>query len=146
MTEQLAIAETLQRNVPFTIHWAADDKSEETLKLSREELETLAEYCGLTGWQRICLVGHKRDALRRQNMPHGSEDVLRALKDVRWSPDNEMSNHVVQKSLTIWNKIAENKDIERAINTAHQIWGRKSLFEDWTKTGPEWSSLERGKS
>ncbi len=64
-------------------------------------------------------------------MPHGSEDVLRALEDVRWSPDKEMSNHVVQKSLTIWNKFAENKDIERAINTAHQIWGRRSLFEDW---------------
>ena len=44
LKEQLARAERLQRNVPFTIYWAADDKREADLKLSfREEQDGLRE-------------------------------------------------------------------------------------------------------
>ena len=136
LKEQLARAEALQRNVPFTMYWAADDKREDDLKLSlRENLGILAGYCGLTLWHRLSIVGAKRDALRSAGMPHTHEDVLHTLKDALpiWSSGPKITGCVVRKWLTLWNKFGEVREIERAVLLSQAFWGRKHLFEQRKK-------------
>ena len=61
LEQQLAKAAALQRNVPFTIHYADSEKREYELKLElRKDRDLLAEYCVLTGWARITIIGNKR--------------------------------------------------------------------------------------
>ena len=107
MKEQLARAELLQRNVPFTIYWAADDQSEDQLKLRlRENLYILLEdYCGLTLWQRISFVGAKADALRSAGA-HYPKYVAKMLHGEQRLADVS----TVQKFVRIWKNMEGPRD------------------------------------
>ena len=125
LKEQLARAELLQRNVPFTIYWAADDQSEDHLKLRlRENLSILLEdYCGLTLWQRISFAGAKADAVRSAGA-HFSKYVAKMLR---------CESTTVCEFVRIWKNMGKVHEIERAFLTSQALWGRNDVFDKRTK-------------
>ena len=40
---------------------------------------------------------------------------------------------MVERALTVWNQFGEVPETEHAILMSQALWGRKSMFEDWTK-------------
>ena len=67
LTATLEDARRLARNVPLIfIHCPTEqERFAEALSL-REDLEVFREYLGISGWQRVVIVGSKRDELRTQ--------------------------------------------------------------------------------
>ena len=64
LEKELAKARLLQRNVPFTLIFVKDENhfKDEALSL-REETKLFAEFVGLSGWNKIIVIGLKRDEL-----------------------------------------------------------------------------------
>ena len=136
LKQQWALARTLQRNVVFSFRFAETEDDLFNLSVSlREELPTLSEYCGLTGWDRIMLIGMKRDELRRAGKPHGAADVTAALSvaGIKWGPGRKMTEELVAKSLAIWDKVRLTSKLVDIIQLAKAHLGTDSPFEDWTR-------------
>ena len=68
--EALADARRLQRNVPFYWHYSTTDKLQGLCASLREDVETLWEYCGIVGWNRIAFIGQRRGDLQRRSEEH----------------------------------------------------------------------------
>ena len=64
--QALADARRLQRNVPFYWHYSTTDKLQGLCASLREDVETLWEYCGIVGWNRIAFIGQRRGDLQRE--------------------------------------------------------------------------------
>ncbi len=132
--EAIKSARRLQRNVPFVFHYCASDQEvQETCANLREEVETLYEYCGITGWNKIALIGHTRDELAKSGPPPSVEAILKALAKIRWGRDRALTEAIVTKSLTVFTKMRDCPGAVEWVQRAHAYWGRGSPWEEWTK-------------
>lgn len=128
-------ARRLARNVPMTFIYCPteQDRFSEALSL-REDLEVFREYMGISGWQRVVIVGSKRDELRtvwrRQVKP---EEISAALKCVRWSAGREMSPDTVEKLLQLYDKLAGQPRVVSLLKEAQNTFGRSGPFEEHSK-------------
>ena len=101
-TSGLQKARQLARTVPSAIYFCESEQIALDMALSkREEVGTLREFCGLTGWQRIVVVGMKRGGLRIAGHPCGPADVAKALSQVKWGPGREVSAAAAEKIIPI---------------------------------------------
>ena len=112
-------ARRLHRNVPISFVFVESESARHAEAISlREEVESLREYVGLTGWHRVVIAGSKRDELRsslkRSVKP---EEVAAALATVRWGPGREMSSDVAEKLLLLYDRFANSKIIVDLIAT-----------------------------
>ena len=85
MSGQIERAHRLSRNVTFAIWYVENDKERERKSLdAREQVETLQEYLGLAGWNKILVLGRKTDTLRNAGLPHHAEAVAAEFSAVVW--------------------------------------------------------------
>ncbi len=120
--------------MPFSVNFASTDKAAHDLVLSlREELETFVEFCGLTGWNRVAVVGGRRDELRKQGTACAAADVLASFAGVKWGPGRELSVAVVEKMLALWNRMSTVQELVDIVLEAQSLWGRGSPFEEYSK-------------
>ena len=136
LSEQMASARRLQRNVPFIfMHTPTEaDRYTEALSL-REDIEALREDLGLSGWARVLIVGNRRDELKAQSNGKiiKNEEVVAALKNIRWARGREMSPDTVDKLLSLYDKFSGQPNIVRLIKDAQEKLGRNSPFEEHSK-------------
>ena len=128
-------ARNLQRNVVFSFMHCPDEKTRYSEALSlREDIEILREFIGLTGWQRVVIVGSKRDEMRsafkRAIKP---EEVSESLKTVRWGPGREVSPDVAEKLLALYDKFSGSQFIIDIIIQGQRLLGRNSPFDEYSK-------------
>ena len=129
---QLQKAAHLQRNVVFSLTVVGQDRLVRALTC-REEIDTLREYCGLSGWNRIMVVGQQRDVLRGRGEQHKPEDIANSLKNVVWGPGRQVTSAVAAKCLSIWNRFAGQVDVIETITLGNSLLGGQSPFDEWTK-------------
>ena len=131
--EQLDKARLLQRNVPFSLIYVASQEAREKEALSlREDTELFREYCGLSGWNKILVIGRKRDHLRDTDQKCEAAHVAEALKSIRWGPGREVTKYVAAKALQIYNKFAHVPAIVDIILAGYNRCGRQSVFEHYS--------------
>ena len=131
----LARARVLQRNVPLTFIYCPDEKYRQNEALSlREDIEFLRDMCGLSGWDRVCILGQTRDAMRsRLNRSIKIEELVEALKSVRWAAGREVTDEVAKKWIPLYEKMCACTEVVAIIRKAQALLHRTSPFEDWTK-------------
>jgi hypothetical protein len=134
MNEQIERAHRLSRNVTFAIWYVENDKERERKSLdAREQVETLREYLGLAGWNKILVIGRKRDALRYAGLPHHAEAVAAEFSAVVWGPGRAINKPTVEKCLLIYNRFSKEPIVVDIIVLSQSLFGRESPFEEWTK-------------
>ena len=132
--KQLAKARRLARNVPIVIFYCETDQAAHDKALSkREEVELFKEYCSLTGWQRIVIIGNKRDELRTANVGCSSQHVADALSTIVWSAGNVPSPAVVEKVIAIWNRLGQDEAVKAIFLLAQAYYGRDSPLDEYSK-------------
>ena len=82
--QALADAGCLQRNVPFYWHYSTTDKLQGLCASLREDVETLWEYYGIVGWNRIAFIGQRCDDLKKRNKAHTPRAVAESLATIKW--------------------------------------------------------------
>ena len=118
--EQLAKARKLARNVVFSIVLIKSEDDRLTRSLScREQLETFREFCGLSGWQKVTIVGQRRDQLRERKLAHKPEDLAKSLADVQWGPGRAITGAVASKILGLWNRVGH---VPALVNVITEAW------------------------
>ena len=131
---QLEKARRLARNVHIAIFYCESDKSTLDKALSkREEIELFREYCGLTGWQRVVVIGTKRDELRNAGTGCTPQHVSAALSSITWSAGNVPTPPIVEKRLAIWNRLGQDDTVKAIFLTAQAYYGRDSPFDEYSK-------------
>jgi hypothetical protein len=131
---ELAAARKLARNITTEVVFAPTDQEALDLSLSyRERLDDMAEFLGLTGWNRIVVIGGRRDALRAAGLPSSATDVAKALEKVSWASGKDVTRDTASKCLTIWDRLANLPDAIEVVMNAQAYYGRSSPYEDWTK-------------
>jgi len=125
----------LQRNVPFVLQFFASEDERETEALSqREDLVVLREYCSLVGWNRIVVIGSKRDSLKQNGaLKNEAKATADALSNVRWGPGRQITEEVAEKVLTVWDKYKDQPRVILLIQASQRKHGTKSALEDYTK-------------
>jgi hypothetical protein len=99
----------------------------------RERLDDMAEFLCLTGWNRIAVIGGRRDFLRQAGLPCAAADVAKALENVVWSSGKEVNKEVALKCLAIWDRLATIPEAIEVVMSAQACYGRGSPYEDWSK-------------
>ena len=99
----------------------------------RESLDDMAEFLGLSGWQRVVVIGQRRDLLKQKGLPSQAQDVTKALAKVEWSSNNSATLNVVQKALALYDKMLTSSESLDAVYESQNTFGRQSPFEDWSK-------------
>ena len=85
MDEEIEKAHKLCRNVTFALWYVENEEERERKSLSeREEVDTHREYLGLAGWNKILVIGRKRDSLRAAGKAFNAEAVAQQLSAVTW--------------------------------------------------------------
>ncbi len=131
---QLEKARRLQRNVPLTLIYAATDREASDLALSlREEMDTFAEFCGLSMWNRLLVIGGRRDELQKSGLPCGPREVVQAFVGVRWGPHRDVTLPVAEKCLALYNRFVSLPAAASVFQEAQVTWSRQSPFEEWSK-------------
>ena len=131
-TEQLEKARKLNRNVVINVEYHEVTKVVEDRALSlREENEALREHCGLTGWNKIAVIGNRRDKLKLAGMECGPDEVAADLSKVKWGAGRAVTGPVAEKAIAIWNRVSS--EIVDAILSAQARFGRDSPWEEYTK-------------
>ena len=121
--EQLQKARLLVRNVIFSLIIVDSEEARLTRALTlREQLETFREFCGLTGWQKVMIIGQRRDELRERRLPHKSEDVAQSLSFVQWGPGRAVAMDVAQKILTVWRRVGGQAPLTSIIHDAQAMF------------------------
>ena len=130
--EQLQRARKLHRNVVISVEYLEANRDSEDRALSlREENESLREHCGLSGWNKIAVIGNRRDKMKRAGLECGPDEVAADLAKVKWGPGRVVTAPVVEKALTIWNRAPA--EVVDAILSAQSNFGRDSPWEEYTK-------------
>jgi hypothetical protein len=99
----------------------------------RERLDDMAEFLGLTGWNRIVVIGGRRDSLRAAGLPCTASDVAKALEKVSWSSGKDVTKDTATKCLAIWDRLSNLPDAIAVVMSAQAYYGRGSPYEDWSK-------------
>ena len=124
----------LSRNVTFALWYVENEEERERKTLDeREEVDTHREYLGLAGWNKILVIGRKRDALRTAGKACNSEAVAQEFSSVTWGPGRAINKPTVEKCLPIYNRFARETAVVDIILLSQSLYGRDSLFEEWTK-------------
>ena len=132
--QQLEKARRLARNVPVSIVYCDSDEAARDKALSkREEVELFREYCSLTGWQRLVIIGTKRDELRNSRVGCTPQHVADALSKVVWSAGNVPTAPVVEKVVAIWNRLGQDDQVKAMFLTGQAYYGRDSPFDEYSK-------------
>ena len=130
----LGQARRLAQNVVIQVFFAETDDQVRDRSLSfREALEDMAEFLGLSGWQRVLIIGQRRDQLKQKGVPFGAQDVTKALAKVEWSSGNCATLNVVQKALNLYDRMLTSVESQDAAFESQNTFGRQSPFEDWSK-------------
>ena len=89
----------------------------------------------MSGWARVLIVGTRRDELKAQSNGKAvkAEEVVAALKNIRWARGREMSSDTVDKLLSLYDKFSGQPNIVRLIKDAQEKSGRNSPFEEHAK-------------
>lgn len=133
-TDQLLKARMLQRNVVINVCYCEDEKESQDKALSlREENEALREHCGLSGWNKIAVIGNRRDKLRLAGMECGPEEVANDLAKVKWGPGRQVTPAIAEKAITLWNRASGAPDVADCIMNAQARFGRDSPWEEYSK-------------
>ena len=134
-SDLISKARVLQRNVPITFIYCPSEKFRQDEALSlREDVEFLRDMCGLSGWDRVCIVGAARDSLRTAlNRSIRAEELVENLKNVRWSAGREITQPVVEKWIPLYDKFSACAEVVAIIRKAQALLHRASPFEDWSK-------------
>ena len=133
-TEQLEKTRKLQRNVIICVECFKDQAESDDRALSlREENEALREHCGLAGWNKIAVIGGRRDKLKLAGLNCGPDEVAADLAKVRWGPGRAVSRDVAEKAIAIWNRASATPEVVDAILYAQSRFGRDSPWEEYTK-------------
>jgi hypothetical protein len=132
---QIAAAEKLARNVVFSMSWAKDAATARDMALqSREDLDTLGDFCGLFGWAKIKVIGLRYQEISAiKSRPATAAEVAEAFGTVKFGAGREVNIPTAGKMITIWKKLKGCKEASEIIMTSLAEWGRTSFFEDWTK-------------
>ena len=122
-TELIKKARALQRNVPLTFIYCPDEKYRQDEALSlREDIEFLRDMCGLSGWDRVCILGNTRDTLRtRLNRSVNYEELVEALKSVRWGAGREISIEVAKKWIPLYEKFINCAEVVAIVRKAQAL-------------------------
>ena len=104
----------------------SDQAAHDKALSKREEVELFKEYCSLTAWQRIVIIGNKRDELRTANAGCSSQHVADALSNIVWSTGNVPSAHIVDKVIAIWNRVGQDESVKAIFLLAQAYYGRDS--------------------
>ena len=132
--EAMYAARRLARNVTAEVIFASTDQEALDKSLSyREGLDDMAEFLGLTGWNRIAVIGGRRDVLRKSGLPCSPADVAKALDKVVWANGRQVTEGVAAKCLTIWDRLSTLPEAVEVVMSAQSRFGRGSMYEDWTK-------------
>ena len=131
--QALADARRLQRNVPFYWHYSTNDKLHGLCASLREDVETLWEYCGIVGWNRIAFIGQRRDDLQKRNQAHTPLAVAESLATIKWGRGRAVTENIVEKSLRLYTRLKDTPSAVAWIMKAQALWGRGSPWEEWTK-------------
>ena len=134
MDAEIDKAHNLCRNVSFALWFVENEEERERRSLDqREEVDTHREYLGLAGWNKILVIGRKRDALRAAGKVCNAEAVAQEFAAVTWGPGRAINTPTVQKCLPIYTRFAKESAIVDIVLLSQGLWGRDSLFEEWTK-------------
>ena len=94
-------ARRVARNVPLLYHYVEteDIRFSEIMSL-RDVHSVYDDFLGLDGWNRIAIVGMRRDELRRADPAKEvfAKDVTDALSEVKWAPGKAVTVDVVGKA------------------------------------------------
>jgi hypothetical protein len=134
--QQLAAARRLARNVTAEVMFVSTDEQALDLSLSyREHMvdDLMKEFIGLTGWNRIAVIGGRRDSLRQAGLPCAAMDIVKAFENVAWSSGKEVTKDTATKCLTIWDRLWNLPDAMKVVLSAQASYGRGSPYEDWSK-------------
>ena len=127
-------AHKLSRNVTFALWYVENEEERERKTLDeREEVDTHREYLGLAGWNKILVIGKKRDALRGVGKACNAEAVAQEFSSVTWGPGRAINKPTVDECLPIYNRFARETAVVDIILLSQSLYGRDSLFEEWTK-------------
>ena len=133
-TKQLAVARKLARNVTAEVIFASTDQEALDKSLTyRESFDDMAEFLGLTGCNRIAVIGGRRDSLRHAGQPCSPADVAKALQKVVWSSGREVTAAVASKCLAIWDRLANLPEAIEVVMAGQSYYGQSSPYEDWSK-------------
>ena len=133
LERQKAIAQELATNVLMEFWFVGDADAFEAKSISlREEPKVLDEYCTLTGWERIAIIGQKRDVLRQKKMPDGPGDVKDALSVIKWGPNRAVTTNIASRCIGIWDKLRDNAEIMLLLRESKKFYGPNGPFEDWS--------------
>ena len=105
--EQATAADRLSRNVVFSMRWAEnEEQAKEQSIQSREDLDTLSDFCGLFGWCKIKLIGLRFDELTAKkggaNCPATPGEVARSFAKIRFGDGREVTESSCRKIITMW--------------------------------------------
>jgi len=118
LTKALADARRLQRNAVFIVEYAATEMKHDDLVLQRREaIEILRDYVGLNGWNYIAAIGSRRDMLVKTGGGSAAQ-VVKSFTDsgVKWSAGHVLSEPMVTKILTLYDKIKKHRARWRGCN------------------------------
>jgi hypothetical protein len=101
---QIAAAEKLARNVVFSMSWAKDAATARDMALqSREDLDTLGDFCGLFGWAKIKVIGLRYQEISAiKSRPATAAEVAEAFGTVKFGAGREVNIPTAGKMITIW--------------------------------------------
>ena len=127
-------ARKLARNVPISVEWFEDQAASDDRAVSlREENESLREHCGLSGWNKIAVIGGRRDRLKAAGLACGPDEVSTDMGKIKWGPGRQVTGPVAEKAIAIWNRAAQAPEVVDAIQFAQSRFGRDSPWEEYTK-------------
>ena len=127
-------AHKLSHAVTFVLWYVENEEERERKSLDeREEVDTHREYIGLAGWNKSLVIGRKRDTLRAARKVCNSEAVAQEFPSVTWGPGRAINKPAVEKCLPIYNRLAKETAVVDMILLSQSLYGRDSLFEEWTK-------------
>jgi hypothetical protein len=101
---------------------------------SREDLDTLSDFCGLFGWAKIKVIGLRYEEISAvKSRQATAAEVAEAFSTVKFGAGREVNVPTAGKMITIWKKMKGCKEPSELIMTSLAEWGRTSFFEEWTK-------------
>ena len=108
-------------------HCDSEESARDKALSKREEVELFREHCSLIGWQRVVVIGTKRDELRNANVGCSPQHVSVALSSIVWSAGNVPTPPIVEKCIAIWDRMGQEEAVKAIFLSASPLWQRLSF-------------------
>ena len=126
--DALVQARRLARNVVISVNYADSNSAAKDLALSlREDAESVREHCGLSGWNKIAVIGTRRDDLRLAGLECGPKEVSIALAKVKWGPGRIVTESRREGHRDLESCIRRPRCHRRDLGCASSLWTRQPL-------------------